>query len=83
MSLNGKDILVIKDKCSGWIYARLTKDKTMESSTEVFDKFIHSYDRPRLVVTDGGPAFQLLFVDFLKANYIQHRYSSSYRHRDK
>ena len=77
-TLGGKDILVLKDKSSGWIYARITKDKSMESSTQVFDKFINSYDRPRLVVTDGGPAFQSLFVDFLKANYIQHRYSSSY-----
>ena len=51
----------------------------METAVQAFQKYITSYDRPRLVVSDGGPAFQTLFLEFLDSHYINHHYSSAYR----
>ena len=48
MTINGTDILVIKDKETGWIYARISKDKTMESTIDIFYRYITSYDRPQM-----------------------------------
>ena len=65
MTINKKDVLGIKDKATGWIYARLCKDKTVESSVDVFHRYITAHDRSRLRITDEGPGFQSLFTDFL------------------
>merc|ERR1711954_213207 len=40
-----------------------------------------TFDCPRIVVTDHGPAFSSNFVDFIQANHIIHHYSSDYRPR--
>ena len=45
----------------------------------MFDRYITSYNRPRLLVTDHGPAFSSTFLDFLSSHYIDHHYSSYYR----
>ena len=55
---------VLKCKASGWNWARVTKDKTAETTCQIFEKYITSYDRPRLVITDCGPAFSTTFLDF-------------------
>ena len=45
----------------------------------MFERYITSYDCPRLVVTDHGPAFSTAFLEFLSSHYIDHHYSSYYR----
>ena len=79
MTLSNQNIFVLKCKATGFIYARLSKDKTMESTTNIFHKYVTSDDRPRLVDTDGGPCFQGQFLEYLNSIYIQHHYSSDYR----
>ena len=78
MSILNTDILVIKDKMSGFIYSRITKDKSIASTIETFHRYITTFDRPLTVITDGGPAFNHGFMDFLNAHHIHHRYSSAY-----
>ena len=79
MEIGKINILVLKCKGSGWTWARVTQDKTAETTCQMFERYITSYDRPRLVVTDCGPAFSTTFLDFLSAHYIDHHYSSYYR----
>merc|ERR1712106_441961 len=74
-----QDVLVFRDKMSGFIWARITKDKSIASSTDALDNYIHTFDRPITIVSDGGPAFNHGFVDFVRARHINHRYTSAYR----
>ena len=70
---------MFRDKMSGFIWARITRDKSIASSTDALDKYMHTFDRPITIVSDGGPAFNHGFVDFVRARHILHRYSSAYR----
>ena len=64
---------------SGYIFARITKDKSINSSTETLHEYINTFDRPLTVITDGGPAFNFGFVEFLRSRHIHHCYTSAYR----
>ena len=79
LTLLNKDILVLRDKMSGYIFARITKDKSIASSTETLHEYINTFDRPLTIITDGGPAFNLGFVEYLRSRHIHHRYTSAYR----
>ena len=79
MQIGTTNIFILKCKSSGWTWARITKDKTSETTCKVFHKYITSYDRPHLVISDGGPAFSTMFINFLNSHHINHRYSSAYR----
>ena len=79
MEIGKINIFILKCKSSGWTWAPVTRDKTAETTCQIFKKYITSYDRPRLVITDCGPAFSTTFLDFLSSHYINHRYSSYYR----
>ena len=79
MEIGKTNIFILKCKSSGWTWAWITKDKTAETTCQVFEKYITSYDRPSLVLSDCGPAFSTIFLDFLSSHYINHRYSSYYR----
>ena len=80
MEIGKTNIFILKCKSSGWTWARVvTKDKTAETTCQIFKKYITLYDRPRLVITDCGPAFSTMFLDFLSSHYIDHKYSSYYR----
>ena len=73
------NIFILKCKSSGWTWAQIAKDKTAETTCQVFEKYIDSYDRARLVISDCGPAFSTMFFYFLSSHYIDHIYSSYYR----
>merc|ERR1711954_27947 len=47
----------------------------------MFKRYMTNFDRPRIIVTDHGPAFSSNFVDLLNSNHIIHHYSSYYRPR--
>ena len=81
MEINGQDILVLKCKGTGWNWARMTPNKTSETTVKMFERYMMTFDRPRIVVTDHGPAFSNNFIEFLHANHIEHHYSSYYRPR--
>merc|ERR1712081_133426 len=65
--VNGKDILVVKCKSTGHNWARITPNKTGDTTIKMFERYINTFDRPRICVTDHGPAFSSTFVDFLNA----------------
>ena len=77
--VEGKDILIVKCKSTGHNWARITPNKTGETTVKTFERYINTFDRPRICVTDHGPAFSSTFVDYLQANHIIHHYSSYYR----
>ena len=79
--VDGKDILIVKCKSTGHNWARITPNKTGETTIKMFERYITTFDRPCICVTDHGPAFSSNFVDFLNANHIIHHYSSYYRPR--
>ena len=79
--VDGKDILIVKCKSTGHNWARITPNKTGDTTVKTFERYINTFDRPRICVTDHGPAFSSTFVDFLQANHIIHHYSSYYRPR--
>ena len=79
MEIRNTNIFILKCKSSGWTWAPIMKDKTAETTCQVFHKYITLYDRPRLVISDAGPAFLTMFLNFLSSHYINHRYSSYYR----
>merc|ERR1711954_496317 len=48
---------------------------------KMFERYMTSYDHPRIVVTDHGPASSSNFLEFLHSHHIEHHYSSYYRPR--
>ena len=76
MEIGKIKIFILKCKASGWTWARVTRDKTAETTCQIFKKYITSYDRAKLVITDCGPAFSTTILDFLSSHYIHHRYIS-------
>ena len=64
LEINGINILVLKCKGTGWNWARVTPDKTAETTTKMFERYITSYDCPRLIVT-ALPSQQHLWNFFL------------------
>ena len=50
MEINGTNILVLKCKGTGLNWVRVTCDKTAETTSKMFERYITSYDRPRIVV---------------------------------
>ena len=79
MQIGTTNIFILKCKSSGWTWARIRKDKTSETTCKVFHKYITSYDRPHLAISDGRPGFSTMLINFLNSHYINHRYSSAYR----
>ena len=79
MDVLGEDILVIKDRASGHIWTKLTKDKTIQSTVEAFTSYFNLFDRPTRVLSDGGPAFMQSFTDFLSAWHVAHHLTSAHR----
>ena len=58
MSYGSQDILVIKDRQTGYIAAKLCKDKTTKSAVEGLKLFFYSYGFANCVRSDGGPCFR-------------------------
>ena len=77
MQIGTINIFILKCKSSGWIWGRITNDKTSETARKIFHKYITSYNRPHLVVLDEGSAFSSIFLDFLHSHRISHRFSSA------
>ena len=63
MTFNGHHVLIRKCKSTRYVLGKETLDMSMETARETFRKYINVYDRPRMVVTDGGPAFQSVFLN--------------------
>ena len=78
MQIGTTNIFILKCKSSGWTWGRITKDKTSETTCKIFHKYITSYNRLCLVISDRSPAFSNMFLEFLHSHHISHIYSSAY-----
>ena len=78
MQYGSQDILVIKDKHSGYISAKLTKDKSTQRAISAIKAWFYDYGFCNQVWTDGGPTFTSSFSEELGKMGIKHVLTSSY-----
>ena len=78
MSYGAQSILVIKDRQSGFIAAKLTKDKTTQAAIEALKTWFFNYGFASIVRSDGGPAFRDAFSQELDKHGVKHVLSSSF-----
>ena len=71
MDVLKKSVLVVKDHHSGFIWARLTPNKECKTVIRFLTRYLHTFDRPSMVLSDGGPCFWPEFTKFLEAYHIQ------------
>ena len=70
------DYLVVKDKASGFITCKKTKNKKTEEATRVLHTWIHQYGLPHTIKSDGAKCFGSGFTSWLKGYGINHIHSS-------
>ena len=51
MDVKGKDVLVLKDKLSGFLYANITKDKSTKTTMKFFNSYFNMFGLPHRVVS--------------------------------
>ena len=78
MSYGSQSILVIKDRMSGFIAAKLTKDKSTREAIEALKTWFYNYGFSSVVRTDRGPSFRESFSEELDKMGVKHVLSSSY-----
>ena len=78
MSYGSQSILVIKDRQSGFIAAKLTKDKTTQAAIEALKTWFFNYGFASIVRSDEGPAFRDAFSQELDKLGVKHVLSSSF-----
>ena len=61
MDILKKDVLVVKCQSSGFILARITKDKKVETVIETLKTYFLTFDHPATVISEGGPAIRPQF----------------------
>ena len=78
MSYGAQDVLVIKDRATGYIAAKLCKDKTTKSAIEGLKLFFFAYGFANCIRSDGGPCFKDAFSQELDKLGVKHTLSSAY-----
>ena len=73
-----KNILVIKDRVSGFFWAKLCKDQTTRSAVEAIICWSHRYGLPHEVRSDGGGTFRARFSEEMGKMGIKHTLTSPY-----
>ena len=63
MDVLKKPILVVKDQHSSFVWARLTPNKECKTVIKYLTKYLHTFDHPAMVVSDGGPCFVPEFAE--------------------
>ena len=62
--VGNKNVLVLKDKATGWLSAKITKDQTTESVEKVLIAHSNLFWRVHKEVTDDGPSFKIHLQNF-------------------
>ena len=75
----GISVLVQKDRTSGHIIAKITKDKTTESVEKVLMKYFGHYGLPYRIISDGAGCFRGRFQEFCRGLHIESLHTSAYR----
>ena len=70
--------MIIKDRMTGFLSVKQTKNQTVAEAIKYTHEFIYTYGLPHKVRTDGGPAFRMAFTDWLRGHSIEHVKSSAY-----
>ena len=65
-------ILVVKDHYSGFVWAHVTKNKECKTAIKYLQQYLHTFDRPSLMISDVGPCFGPEFSKFLDLHHIRH-----------
>ena len=56
-------VLVIMDRALGHVWTSLTEDKTIPTTKLAFINYFITFDRPRSVVSDGGPLLDICHLN--------------------
>ena len=75
---NNRNFMVLKDRVSGLIWARPTKNQTTQEAFTSIMEWSHRMGLPHECRTDGGGSFRNRFSDLLKSVGIKHVYTSPY-----
>ena len=75
---NNKDFMVVKDRVSGLIWARPTRDQTSQEAFKVIMEWSYRYGLPHECRSDGGGSFRNKFTELMKSVGINHIKTSPY-----
>ena len=76
--VNGTPYIVLVDRCSSFIWAEMLRDETTDSVIKFLEGIFYTFGFPRILRTDGGPAYRKSFTTWCRENYIKHEVSSAY-----
>ena len=73
-----KDVKVIKCQSFGFIWANMTQDKKVKIVICLLKRYLFPFNRPSLVISNGGPAFSPKFLEFLDSFHVSHYLTSAH-----
>ena len=73
-----QDILMLKDRVSGLIWARATRNQTAQEAFNAIMEWSYRMGMPHEVRSDGAGTFRTSFTDLLKGVGIKHVHTSPY-----
>ena len=75
---NNKSMLVIKDRVSGLIWAKVTKNQTTDEAFKAVMEWSYRMGLPHECPSDGGGSFRKRFTQLCKEVGINHILTSAY-----
>ena len=73
---NNKNMLVVKDRVSGLVWAKLSKDQTTDEAFMAIVEWCHKYGIPHSVRSDGRGSFRSRSIEKLKEMRVEHTHTS-------
>ena len=78
MSIGNPHFLIIVEKVTSFIWAKLFGHMTTSNSLSMLSDIIAEHWRPKMVVSDSGPSFRGEFIQSLHDLHIDHSSSSAF-----
>ena len=78
MSYGTQSILIIKDRQTGYIAAKLCRDNKTKSALEALKMWLYSYGFSSTVRSNGGPCFKETFTNELDKLGVKHILSNAH-----
>ena len=75
---NNQNILMVKDRVSGLIWGKLTKNQTSDKAFRGVMEWVHRVRIPQECRSDGAGSFRSRFTNMLKDVGIKHVHTSPY-----
>ena len=73
-----QDMLMVKDRVSGLIWAKATKNQTAQAGFDAIMEWAYRMGIPHEVRSDGAGSFRTSFTELLKSVGIKHVHTSPY-----